>query len=627
MSDQQPGGKNQRRPPDGRIRLSQLVSTFGPGAMVDLVHDAVLIGGLDYWRYDAKKPTPALDEPRLRERVYPRVRAMNLNLAQDGAFRTGPPGKDETSGPWNGIQVAEFPAWFVCQRCRALSHRKSLGDKKGDRYRHQCNRNDTGDCVPVRFVATCKDGHLDEFPWNWFVHQAGERCDGRDLFLREGASGDFTEIIVYCGSCKQSRQLADAREEKVLPDCKGRRPWLGSQADVPCQHKLCLLSRTASNAYFAQTMSALSIPEKGRELQSAVTSTKLWPLLEKATDAGKVGTLRGMLDIIDTSLSAILNKSASEFSNEEIADAVNRVHGGQGAPREGLRTAEFKQFLMAKNEQPGEIPPPHDSFFASKLVPNEPLPSCLADVTLVKKLRRVSAQVGFTRLTSPVPDLQGEYDDAAQLAALTLGADWLPATEILGEGVLLRFREDVVRAWEEHPAVVERAEALLEGFQKKFGDATPALFPGARYFMLHSLSHLLMTAMSLECGYAAASLGERIYCAPATDPIPMAAILILTGSSGAEGTLGGLIEQGRRIEHHLRRAFRMSALCSNDPVCASHKPGEDDHTERFLEGAACHGCLYIAEPSCERFNSYLDRALVVPVIGKDPKLAFLGECP
>jgi len=629
MTEQKPGAKNQRRPPDGRIRLSQLVTTFGPGAMVDLVHDAVLVSGLDYWRYDAKKPLPSLEEPRLRERVNPRVRALGLTLSTDGAFRTGPAGKDESSGPWNGIQVAEFPAWFVCQRCRALSHRKSLGDKKGDRYKHQCNRSDSGDCVPVRFVATCEDGHLDEFPWNWFVHQAGERCDGKDLFLKEGATGDFTEIIVQCRSCNQQRSLADAREDQVLPDCKGRRPWLGHQADVPCSNKLHLLSRTASNAYFAQTMSALSIPEKGRELQTAVSSPQLWPFLKNATSADKVATLRSMIDAINSSIAAITNKPASDYSDEEIAAAVNGVHGGQDAPREGLRTAEFKQFLMARNEQPGEIPPAYETFFASRLIPTDqqPLPSCLADVTLVKKLRRVSAQVGFTRLSSPVADLQGEYDDSTQLAALTLAESWLPATEILGEGVLLRFREDVVRGWEERPAVVERATALLEGFHKKFGNLQGPLFPGPRYFMLHSLSHLLMTAMSLECGYSAASLSERIYCAPATDPTPMAAILILTGSSGSEGTLGGLIEQGRRINHHLRRAYNLAALCSNDPVCASHEPGENDHTERFLEGAACHGCLYIAEPSCEKFNSYLDRALVVPVIGKDPALAFFGACP
>lgn len=622
-----PGVKSQHRPPDGRIRLSQLVTTFGPGAMVDLVHDAVLVGGLDYWRYDAKSAPPSLDEPRLRERVNPRVHALGLSLSIDGAFRTGPPGREEGSGPWNGIQVAEFPAWFVCQECRALSHRKSLGDKKGDRYRHQCNRSKAGDCVPVRFVATCKDGHLDEFPWNWFVHQAGDRCDGKDLYLTEGATGDFTEIVVRCDSCHQRRSLADAREDEVLPDCKGRRPWLGHQADVPCLHKNHLLSRTASNAYFAQTMSALSIPEKGRELRAAIESSVLWSLVAKATDAAKVAALRSMIPLIDSSLTSITGKPAADYDDAEIASAVNAVHGGQGAPREGLRTAEFKQFLTAKNEQPGEIPPAQDLFFASRLVPQKPLPSCLADVTLVKKLRRVSAQVGFTRLVSPVPDLQGQYDDSAQLAALTLAETWLPATEILGEGVFLRFREDVVRAWEERASVQKRAEALYEGFQKKFGDAAPGLFPGARYFMLHSLSHLLITAMSLECGYSAASLSERIYCAPATDPTPMAAILILTGSSGAEGTLGGLIEQGRRIDYHLRRAFLMSALCSNDPVCASHQPGEDDHSERFLEGAACHGCLYIAESSCERFNSYLDRALVVPALGHDPDLAFFGASP
>jgi hypothetical protein len=594
--------------------------------MVDLVHHAVLVGGLDYWRYDPRAPTPSLDEHRLRERVYPRVKGMGLNLSQEGAFRTGPPGDDESAGPWIGIQVAEFPAWFVCQRCRALSHRKALEEKSG-KYRHQCNRTQVGDCVPVRFVVTCKDGHLDEFPWNWFVHNQGERCDGRDLFLFEGATGDFTEIIVRCKNCDTQRSLADAREDKILLDCQGRRPWLGHQADVTCTHKMHLLSRTASNAYFAQTMSALTIPEKGRELQTAVSATTLWQLLSQATDASDVKTLRKMVPLINTNLAAITGKSASDYSDDDLATAVRAVHGGEGVAREGLRTAEYRQFLMAKDERPGELPPELDTFFASRLVPKQSLPSCLADVTLVKKLRRVSAQVGFTRLSSPVPNLQGEYEDDVKLAALTLAESWLPATEILGEGILLRFREDVIRAWEERPEVQERAGFLKQGYIKNFGLAAASRFPDARYFMLHSLSHLLMTAVSLECGYAAASLSERIYCAPATDPFPMAAILILTGSSGAEGTLGGLVEQGRRMGHHLRRAFRLAELCSNDPVCASHCPGDDDHTERHLEGAACHGCLYVAEPSCERFNSYLDRALVVPALGQKAEYAFLGSCP
>lgn len=94
----------------------------------------------------------------------------------------------------------------------------------------------------------------------------------------------------------------------------------------------------------------------------------------------------------------------------------------------------------------------------------------------------------------------------------------------------------------------------------------------------------------------------------------MAALLLLTGTPGSEGTLGGLVDQGRRLQEHLARALGMGGLCSNDPVCAAHSPA-GDLSERFREGAACHGCLFVAECSCERFNQYLDRALVVPVIG------------
>src|SRR5690606_12232106 len=154
-----------------------------------------------------------------------------------------------------------------------------------------------------------------------------------------------------------------------------------------------------------------------------------------------------------------------------------------------------------------------------------------ADIVLVKKLRSVAAQVGFTRLSAPTADLQGTYSEKVKLSALTLTQEWLPATETFGEGILIRFDESRIKEWEERPEVLERAKGLFDGYMKKFHpSAEAALFPGIRYFMLHSLSHLLMNALSLECGYAAASLGERIYCAPSSDSTPMAAILIMTGS-------------------------------------------------------------------------------------------------
>jgi hypothetical protein len=133
-------------------------------------------------------------------------------------------------------------------------------------------------------------------------------------------------------------------------------------------------------------------------------------------------------------------------------------------------------------------------------------------------------------------------------------------------------------------------------------------FVGLPYILLHSLSHLLITAVSLECGYAASSIRERIYAGDGGY-----GILLYTGTPDAEGTLGGLVEVGRQVEKHLRHALNLGRLCSNDPVCAQHRP-DFVQEERFLSGAACHGCLLIAEPSCERRNEQLDRALVVPTV-------------
>jgi hypothetical protein len=69
----------------------------------------------------------------------------------------------------------------------------------------------------------------------------------------------------------------------------------------------------------------------------------------------------------------------------------------------------------------------------------------------------------------------------------------------------------------------------------------------------------------------------------------------------------------------------MGVLCSNDPVCAMHDPKSEEN--RYLEGAACHGCVLVAECSCERFNQYLDRALVAPALGHDDDLAYFTEAP
>jgi hypothetical protein len=128
--------------------------------------------------------------------------------------------------------------------------------------------------------------------------------------------------------------------------------------------------------------------------------------------------------------------------------------------------------------------------------------------------------------------------------------------------------------------------------------------------LLHTLSHLLMQAVAMRCGYPASSIRERIYVDAKSQRF---GLMLYTASPDAEGTLGGLVGQARHIAAHLSVALRAGGLCSNDPVCAQHSPGQDMEG-RWLHGAACHGCSLIAETSCEMHNDYLDRALVVPTL-------------
>jgi hypothetical protein len=118
-----------------------------------------------------------------------------------------------------------------------------------------------------------------------------------------------------------------------------------------------------------------------------------------------------------------------------------------------------------------------------------------------------------------------------------------------------------------------------------------ASYPELRYVLLHSFSHALMRQLALECGYAMASIRERIYALPPPDEDgPMAGVLLYTAATDSEGTLGGLVRLGEseELERHIGEALAQMRLCASDPLCSEHRP---DTIGTALHGAACHACL------------------------------------
>jgi hypothetical protein len=233
-------------------------------------------------------------------------------------------------------------------------------------------------------------------------------------------------------------------------------------------------------------------------------------------------------------------------------------------------------------------------------------------VIQLHRLREVMALAGFTRIDAVTPDIDGEYESDVERAPLALEPTWFPAVENRGEGLFVQIRADAVKRWLARNSVERRLDDLRTGHQAWAENRkSKKNFPGGPYVLLHTLSHLLIQSVAMRCGYPASSIRERIY---ADYEVNRFGILLHTGSPDAEGTLGGLVQQARYIEDHLRGALEAARLCSNDPICAHHRPGSKIE-QLFLLGAACHGCALVAETSCEMRNDYLDRALVVPIVG------------
>ncbi len=607
----------------GEVRSSQLLTTFGPGAMIDLPDGSVIVGGLENWRYPPNEAPPYVDEPRLIAKLRARLSKPTLKLKL-------PPASNDNDPKFKpGITVWGFPRWFLVQKPEAVvgadgqplpgykgTRRLLVNQTKLTKGRFK-DRSDTYDVVPVRFVRACAHGHVDDIDWPAFVHGYGNHCGG-DLFLDEkSTTGALVDIEVAC-SCGQRRSLANAavKNSKALGLCSAARPWIGSYSRDPkgCKEYSRLLVRSASNAYFSQTLSVISIPDKKSPVDEIIR--QLWDqgMSTVADDASSLGVIRKIPNIASRLVG---------IPDGEVLASVKRIAAGEAAfVDRPVKEVEFEAFADCAEEVGSDTP--DGDFYARRLPPNlwqAPWMNSIKSVVLVHRLREVISQLGFTRFESAPTQINGELPDELsldiQVAPLADNVEWLPAVENRGEGVFLVCDETQIGEWLKSDAVVRRLRQLDKGFAEwqRTHTSSKRIFPGGAYYMLHTFAHLLMTAISLDCGYPASSLRERIYCLPADTTSPSRyGILIYTGSSDAEGTLGGLVEAARRIKYFVRKALELGTLCSNDPICAHHHPGEHDHAP--LNGAACHGCLLVPETSCEQRNEFLDRALVVSTVEK-----------
>lgn len=604
------------------LRLSQIVGTFGPGAMVDLPDRSVLVGGLDQWEMHVRGAFRTIEEPRLTHLLEERLRGSGR--IADGkklTLRTPPidPGNPRAAFV-PGVAGIVFPTWFVCDavidtptgRRRHMVRWNDLNPNGRNKYRDEDGGKETK-VTPLRFVCGCENGHLQDISWRWIVH--GSRPCLEPMWLEDsGTSGDPRDSRVVCG-CGNTLSLEQLFQPGRLGPCRGARPWIGSRDPDGCTANLRLLTRSATNTYFPQAATVISLPHSEDEIGRRVGD--FLSELREAASAAEIKFARRF----NASLAAALES----YGDEDVFACVQRLLAGGGAEAVAdPRIAEFEVFASGR-ELIGEDRPDArlhaETLRRDRWDPeHDPLMAGTQRLVAMHRLREVVCLYGFTRFEAAPTvsdDMLEDVGLAVRGAPLGEAPDWLPAIEQFGEGLFIQLDPAAIVDWLGRPGTQERARLLLDGFEGwavRRGGRKPEP-RGVAYTLLHSLSHTLMSEIALDCGYPASSRKERVYALPpATNGGSVrCGILIYTATAGTQGTLGGLVEVADRFPSVLRSSLRRLELCSSDPVCADHDPTTSTD-DRALHGAACHGCLLIAETSCEARNLFLDRALLVPTM-------------
>ena len=301
------------------IRLSQTVAPFGVGAIYDIRGES--LAAVDTRRWGGAGERLVLD--RLAE-----------ELDVEG-FRSAPARLREFSKTGPRLPFVRFPRWLFCPSCRRMTHWLSDMEEAGEPARcANPEHTKKPQLVPMRFVMTCRAGHLGDVQWERWAHSRADspeqkQCRSRNLTFKAkpNAGTGLDALIVACQTCGASRSLqgiggAGAAKSAGLM-CSGKQPWEFLPAGSPqCKDEPIVLQRGASNLYFADVRSAIDIPPESNfdvfsDVAAKITPTPEFELLmssdeEFMTDL-LVAQLAKKFDVPEDQIRALVAGATAEL--------------------------------------------------------------------------------------------------------------------------------------------------------------------------------------------------------------------------------------------------------------------------------------------------------------------------
>lgn len=596
----------------GSLRPSQVITTFGPGSIVQMADDSVLIMGLQAWKQDKD------DKKRYKRLTHPFLE----QLLNKDHFKM--PRSLESS---RVLPCRSFPTWGVCSnnacgRLQRHGDHPNLGKKQF--YCEDCqNHGVQNRLFHARFIVMCDRGHIDEFPWiDWAHKDSKNECPKRQnprlRFRARGKTAGLSDYVVICDDCgaRADCGLATSRNgiQQILPVCSGYNPWLSEKCEQ-CEEQPYGVQTRATSVYYSSTISAIFVQKWLNKIQRRISEEGVKETIEKMLNSKfSSSEIAERMEFFDDI------KKEKEWNVDLIAKEIDRRFEiknriGTRSSDQEVRDDEYKDIITTDEYS--------DPDLEIKSVPlDENLTKYLGKLKKIKRITEIRVLRGFTRGIAPDPYSPEDNQDVNYCRLSSTKLNWYPAVENKGEGIFFTLNEDKLREWEGRKIVDDRCGATIRGFEQWASSRKWTLQEkfSSRYILLHTLAHLLIRELSNSSGYNTASIRERIYRSKDYN-----GILIYTASPSSDGSLGGLVRKGDKndFENLLQFSIEHSLRCSRDPLC-----GEDDPVLKEssgsppitrINGSACYSCALLPETSCENSNRLLDRMLIT-----DNKIGFFS---
>ena len=643
------------------VQTRKLISSYGGvGSIIETRNGAIIVEPFNEWNFFKdyklyKDEKNWIKDYRFMHRLktwFVKLDAL-VEIPVNELKEDGTPDKSAET-----ISAKYFPEWMFCPKCKRFDKlenwyehwKKEISVKKHkdeDKFfppkcfschsKAENKKYRFTDLEQIRFVLTSPNGNIVDVPWDRWVFGKIDKKKNKELNennkeeISEEENKKFlnfdTEIpkniyFTYEVSDQFNNLKGISIIAKNIETNKiEKRNTLEGIFSLRVQEKDVLLN---SNS---KALMKVVIRSSNSVYYPNILQSLFLPVSESLDDFSN-----GEIEFIKKQHKR--NKTAIEISeNLEDAKEINRTPEqiqqliknnflpksdfySKSNFEQDYRLSEYNFIVSKKDKYKNE-----DAHLSIELIEQE-LYDCkkIANIYRLDSLKMTAVQVSFTRQEPIDKDYflqedndernkEGQYINKKYTSIYGNRTKYIPAIANIGEGIFIDFDNEMISKWiESNEEIQKRANIIQKNFDETKLNQKEERLISPKLILLHTFSHLIIKELEFLSGYPATSLHERLYVSE-----EMQGILIYT-IAGAEGSYGGLVSvcKSKKIGEILKSALHRATDCSSDPICYQTK--EQGQGVGGTNLAACYSCALLPETSCEEFNRFLDRKLLIDAV-------------